>query len=233
MKCSQVILFATFAVAIAPTNAQAQRQVTATGTRSTAIGIVNGNVVVQGPSNATINSIIQRLNAIKARGGLSENELKLIVDLLNQTIIPQLDSIKGDTSAIRQQLDALNERLAIAADHPDTARDVLRPFLKPAFDLSNSSFPVSTFLDVNGTKEYKLIFSLTGDCELYIDPPRGAGFTVAYGILSDHGTRIFSTLGGTQPHYPPLHLPGGVYQFVMLAKRNAGQYNATISARCS
>lgn len=204
-------------------------QVTATGPHAAAIGVVNGNVtVVNGSNKPELRQLAASLNRIKSQGKLNTSELQVIIDSINQSIIPNLNSIKDDTSYIREVL----ERVNIAADHPDTARDVLRPFMKPAFDLSNSSYTASAFLDVNGEPRFKLVFSVIGSCEVFIDPPEGAGFTVDYGILSDHDTVIFSNLLGSQPRYPPVRLSTGIYQFRMKASRGAGQYTSTISARC-
>ncbi|HEX5184162.1 MAG TPA: hypothetical protein VFW19_13575 [Allosphingosinicella sp.] len=211
----------------------AQAQVTSNGPRSTAIGEVNGNVIVNGPSNAGINSLARKLDLLKKTGAISQDELRSLINLINSSIIPDLTSVRANTQEISDRLRKLEERLSIATEHPETAHDVLRPFLRPAFDLSNSSYDINQFLDAAGQAEYRLTFSLTGNCLLYVVPPRGAGFTVGYGIFSDHQSPIWRSLIGTQGPWKPLPLSTGVYQFVMRAKRGAGQYSATVSARCS
>ncbi len=52
------------------------------------------------------------------------------------------------------------------------------------------------------------------------------------GVFSDRHAPIWQALQGTQGRYAPLPLSTGTYQFVMSAKRGAGQYSATIAARC-
>ncbi|HEY1607204.1 MAG TPA: hypothetical protein VGF77_16565 [Allosphingosinicella sp.] len=211
----------------------AQAQVTSNGTRSTAIGQVNGNVIVNGPSNAGINALARNLDILKKRNALSQSELSSLIALINSSIIPDLTSVRANTEEINDRLRKLEERLTIATEHPEMAHDVLRPFLRPAFDLSNASYDINQFLDSAGQSEYRLTFSLTGNCLLYVVPPRGAGFTVGYGIFSDHESPIWRSLMGTQGPWRPLPLSTGVYQFLMRAKRGAGQYSATVSARCT
>ena len=209
-------------------------QVRSNGAHSTAIGVVNGNVIVRGPSNAEIAGLVSRLNALKAKNAISEKELQSLIDTLNASILPMLSGVKGDTEEIKEQVRALNERLGLATNYPDTARDVLRPFMKPAFDLSNQSYPVSKFLDAAGDAEYKLVFAVTGNCLLYIDPPQQhMNFAFSYGVLTDHGTTIFKSMMGIQPKYPPIQVSSGTYQFFIQARRNAGTVATTISARCN
>jgi len=211
------------------------QQVRSNGARSTAIGVVNGNVTVtQGASNAAIADLVVRLNAFKAKNAISEKELQSFLETINASIVPALSGVKTDTEEIKQQLRTLNERLGVATNYPDTARDVLKPFMKPAFDLSNQSYPISKFLDADGDADYKLVFAVTGSCLLYIQPPQQQmNFAITYGVLSDHETPIFKSMMGIQPKYPPIPLSTGIYQFYVHARRNAGTVATTISARCS
>jgi hypothetical protein len=103
----------------------------------------------------------------------------------------------------------------------------------PAVDLTNSELTLSDFLDVNGKKDATVNFVLTRDCQLEMTLPDGIGFTVAYGLLSDRGTRIATSLMGIQAKTKRVELVAGTYRFILRAKRDAGKHTARLVSRCS
>lgn len=171
---------------------------------------------------------VARLNELASRKILTTSDLQTMATVLNAKI----DKISNDTDEILMLVRDLVSRLDIASTTPGKAASILRPYLDPAIDISNRAYDVNEFLDADGKAEYRLVFKLEGDCQVFITPPRGTGFNVGIAVFSDRGSKIWASLIGTQGRYSPLPLSTGTYQFGMKAKRGAGQYTATISARC-
>lgn len=182
-------------------------------------------------NNLDLVRVVNRLNDLANRNVLTTNDLQSIATVLNAKI----DKISNDTDEILLLLREVMSRLDIASANPAKAPTILRPYLDAAVDISNRAYDVNEFLDVNGTSEFRLVFQLRGNCQVFLTRPRGTGFSVSLRLLSDRGSPIWSSLPGTQTdsRYRPLPLSAGVYQFVMKARRGAGQYAATVASRCS
>lgn len=212
----------------APADAQGQSRTSGCGSP---IIINSRNVTVNascGQDGAQLRQLTAKLNALSARGVLSPQDLSTFATNVNS----RFNKVSADTDAIRILLAELLQRLEIAEAHPERARLVLRPYLQPDAELSNQSVTIDRFLDVNGEAEARLVFQIHGRCQLFITPPRGTGFLVGLAVESDRGSRIWSSLMGTQGAYRPIPLSDGVYVFRMRAVRGAGQYAATVATRC-
>jgi hypothetical protein len=189
---------------------------------------VNQLHLVCGQSNPDLARVVARLNELAARKVLAPADLQTIATALNAKI----DKVSNDTDEILILLREVLGRLEIASSDPGRAPVILRPYLEAATDISNRAYDVSEFLDAEGKAEYRFVFRLQGNCQLFIRPPARTGFIVGVAILSDRGSSIWRALSGTQGRYRPIPLSTGTYQFVMYAKRGAGQHSATISSRC-
>lgn len=190
---------------------------------------VNQLQIVCNQNNSKLNEVVKKFNDLARRKILSPSDLKNVEMALNQ----KLDKIKDNTDEILILLGEVLNRLQIAEQNPERAPLVLKPYLDVSADLTNKSYTLSDFLDANGKTEVRFVFSVQGNCQLFIAPPRGTGFTVGLAVLSDRGTPIWRALMGTQGRYKPIAVSTGIYQFVMFARRDAGQYASQISARCA
>lgn len=185
--------------------------------------------IVCGPKSAELDSIVKKMNALAAQNKLTLAELESFVRAFNTKI----DKLGSDVDEIKLEVAALKSRVDLAAESPERAKTILRPYLDPPIDITNRAYDINEFLDANGKSEYKLTFEIKGNCQIYITPPQYTGFKVAIGILSTSRSVIWSSLLGTQPRYRPIPLATGVYLFIMKATRDAGQYTATISSQCT
>ncbi len=223
-----VLLIVIFAFSLSSLTS-AQIRTSGCGSPVTLNSQINQLEIVCNVNNVQLREVVKKFNELAKRKILSSNDLKNVQIALNQ----KLEKIESNTDEILILLTEVLNRLQIAERDPSRAPAILKPYLDVSADLTNKSYALSAFLDVNGETETKFVFSVQGTCQLFIQPPRGTGFTVGLAVLSDRNTPIWRSLMGTQGAYRPIIVSTGVYQLVMFARRDAGQYASQISARCS
>ena len=101
----------------------------------------------------------------------------------------------------------------------------------PAVDITNRSRTISEMVDVYGIKTASNWFSISRVCNILVRPDRYTGSKVHFKIQNVNGTKLLTSIIGTQ-NRREVKLPPGRYEFVIIAWRDAGYYTFELESHC-
>ena len=181
-----------------------------------------------GTPSAELLDLIKRANGLAAKNAISSKELKGLSVGINRRI----DELGDDIADLRAIALEILSIIKSAEKNPTAAQSILRPYIEAPLDLTNSAYDISEFLDVRGRDKHTVTFEVTGNCRLFVSSDGYRGRKVAGAVYTTYHSRVWSSYLTRNGRYEPIPISTGVYKFILKAQRDAGQYEATIAARC-